>query len=439
MVAVFCLNIIVSFSIDYLWGKYVFNPENPAYITFRSTCYWSGDARTLTRIALYGYSDWFYDLSHRHITDLPDRSWWPVFPVLTAGMIALTGNGQCSGWWVNLIAVTLLVPVIQALTKTRRLSLLIGLMFIPFSLWLYIGMAEGVFLLFSGLLWLVCLQGQNGIRRRNLAAGIGALLLGMLVGLTKPNSLALMPAFLVLAIMQSAEYLKVILAADCNPPLPTAQLPTPPRRHRLLRLLSDDNPAWASLLAVVGIALGNGLWIYQTSGYYPFYVVMVQRTLWFKQFRAGDLLSMLSYFYGGVFQTFTNTLDDYGLVRIVRLTAVFMAGGMMLQGLRPRWPGSAARPVPLYARFSLLAVLTLMFSTGQAHAINRYMMGNIFFVVLYLQYVYGAEGEPPLWRLRAILRREPGTFGALLRIAAFWLGPLLTLIVMATEPRLPGI
>ncbi len=436
MVAVFCLNVIISFGIDYLWGKYVFNPENPAYVTFRSTCYWSGDARTLTRIALYGYSDWFYDLSHRHITNLPDRSWWPVFPVLTAGMIALTGNGQCSGWWVNVVAVTLLVPVIQALTKTRRLSLLIGLMFIPFSLWLYIGMAEGVFLLFSGLLWLVCLQGRNGVRRRNLAAGIGALLLGVLVGLTKPNSLALMPAFLVLAIMQSRKYLAF-----------TPFLSSPQgKKGQVLRasqqsvlLVSDGNPAWASVLAVVGIALGNGLWIYQTSGYYPFYVVMVQRTLWFKQFRAGDLLSMLSYFYGGVFQTFANTLDDYGLVRIIRLTAVLMAGGMMLQGLRPRWPGSAARPVPLYARFSLLAVLALMFSTGQAHAINRYVMGNIFFVVLYLQYVYGAEGDPPLWRLRAILRREPGTFGALLRIAAFWLGPLLTLIVMATEPRLPGI
>lgn len=410
--------------VDSVWGEYHY-AENAAYGSFRGVCYWVGDTRTLTRIALYGYTDYLYDLTHRHITNLPDRSWWPVFPILTAGMIALTGDGACSNWTVNTIAVVLLVPVIQAITGTRRFSLLVGLMIVPFAVWLYVGMAEGTFLLFSGLLWWVCLQWRPGQRRRNLLIGTVALLLGALVGLTKPNSLALLPGFLVLALSRGWSTWR------------ETGLETTPRRARGLALLNDASPIWPGLLAATGIALGNGLWFYQTSGYYPFYILLAQRTLWFKQFYPGDLPTLLEYLSGGFRQMLDGKLDILGLERLMRLSAPLMIGVLALQGLPPRWPGLAARRVPGYARFSLLAVLGVMFYSGQAHAITRYALGNIFFVVLYLQYVYGGEDEPPIWRLPAIiLRRKPGTFPAVLRLTVLLFGPLLTYTVLSIGPRL---
>ena len=112
-------------------------------VSFPVHAYWVGDTRTLNRISLYGYTDYAYDLSRNHLTDLPDRSWWPVFPVLTSGMIALTGDGVCAGRTVNSIAVILLIPVIQAITGTRRLEMLLGLMIIPFALWLYVAHGGG--------------------------------------------------------------------------------------------------------------------------------------------------------------------------------------------------------------------------------------------------------------------------------------------------------
>jgi hypothetical protein len=115
-----------------------------------------------------------------------------------------------------------------------------------------------------------------------------------------------------------------------------------------------------------------------------------------------------------------------------------MIGVLALQELPPRWPGAEKlRRVPVYARFSLLTILAVMFFSGQIHAITRYAMGNIFFVVLYLQYAYGAEDEPPLWKLPGIvLRRRPGAFAALLRLIVWLLGLLLTLIVLSIGPQL---
>lgn len=412
-----------SYVVDTIWGDF-HAAEDTRYGAFRGVCYWVGDTRTLNRISLYGYTDYLYDLTNRHISNLPDRSWWPVFPLLTAGMIRITGDGVCSGWTVNLIAVVLLVPVIQALTRTRRPALLVGLTLVPFALWLYVGMAEGVFLLFAGLLWLLCEQVRPNARRRNIVVGGGALLLGTLVGLTKPNSLTLIPAFLTMSVLQSRAYMR-------------AHAGNASRRSRLRLLLHDANPGWAGLLAAMGITLGNGLWFYQTSGYYPFYVLLAQRTLWFKQFYAGDLASLLDYFSGALEQIMHGSLDLLGMERLLRLSAVLMIGVLALQGLPPRWPGSRARHVPLYARLSLLAIPALMLYSGQAHAITRYAMGNIFFVVLYLRYAYGAEEEPPLWKLPGIwLRGRPGAFTAFLRIVVFLLGPLLTLIVLAIGPAL---
>ncbi len=422
MIITVCMLLLGSTIIDSVWGNY----HEAEEAAFRGVCYWVGDARTLTRIALYGYTDYVYDLSDRHLTNLPDRSWWPVFPLLTAGMIALSGDGACSGWTVNLIAVVLLVPVIQAITGTRRLSLLIGLMIVPFAMWLYVGMAEGTFLLFSGLLWWVCLQWRPDQRRRNLRAGAGALLLGILVGLTKPNSIALLPAFLTLTVGKAWS-----IWHTAEPETLT------PHRAHWRALLSDASPIWPGLLAATGIALGNGLWFYQTSGYYPFYILLAQRTLWFKQFYPGDLPTLLEYLSGGFRQLLGGTLDTLGLERLMRLSAPLMIGILAAQGLPPRWPGLAARRVPGYARFSLLAILGVMFYSGQAHAITRYAMGNIFFVVLYLQYVYGNEDEPPLWRLPGIvLRRRPGAVTALLRLTVLLFGPLLTITVLSIGPRL---
>lgn len=425
MALVLFLLVAGSFVIDALWADF-HAVEDVRYSAFRGVCYWVGDARTLNRIALYGYTDYLYDLSSRHLTHLPDRSWWPVFPLLTAGMIHLTGDGACSGWWVNALAVMLLVPVLQAITGAHRPAMFVGLVIIPFALWLYVAMAEGVFLLFSGLLWLLCLQGRAGQRWRNVTVGGGALLLGALVGLTKPNSIALMPGFLVLGLLEARRYLRGV-GSRSPQPWPA----------RLRYLLSDANPGWAGLLATAGIALGNGLWFYQTSGYYPFYVLLAQRTLWFKQFYPGDLPSLLDYYAGGLQQALEGRLDILGLERLMRLSAPLMIGVLAVQGLPPRWPGGAPRPVPLYARFSLLAVLGLMFYSGQVHAITRYVMGNIFFTVLYLRYVYGTGDEPPLWRLPGIfLRGRPGAFAALLRMIVFCLGPLLTLMVLLIGPQL---
>lgn len=424
MIAVLFILIIGAYVVDVAWGDHHAQYDG-RFATFRGSCYWVGDTRTLTRISLNGYTDYFYDLSRRHITDLPDRSWWPVFPLLTSWMIQFTGDGACSGWTVNAIAVVLLVPAIQALTRTRRPALLLGLMIIPYALWLYVGMAEGVFLLFSGLLWLVCRQAVPGRRRRNILTGIGALLLGIVVGLTKPNSIALLPAFLVMGWMEHHQH----LPADDAAPSP---------RSRLSRLLDDANPGWAGLLATTGIALGNGLWFYQTSGYYPFYVLLAQRTLWFKQFHPGDFGELFNYFAGGFTQAAAGQLDLLGMERLLRLSAVTLIGVLALRDLPPRWPGThPSGSTPLYARLSLAAILALMFFSGQIHAITRYAMGNIFFVVLVLQYVYGREDEPPLWRLPVtILRRQPGAFAALLRIVVWLLGPALTWFVISIGPQL---
>jgi len=123
---------------------------------------------------------------------------------------------------------------------------------------------------------------------------------------------------------------------------------------------------------------------------------------------------------------------------LMRFSAVVLIGMLALRDLPPRWPGS--RPLlrtPLYARLSLAAILALMFFSGQVHAITRYAMGNIFFVVLVLQYVYGREDEPPLWQLPGILLRgRPGAFAALLRLVVWLLGPALTLLVIDIGPQL---
>ena len=210
-----------------------------------------------------------------------------------------------------------------------------------------------------------------------------------------------------------------------------------PWKNQLRTLFDDGNPGWAGILAATGIALGNGVWFYQTSGYYPFYVLLAQRTLWFKQFFPADLPTLLNYFSGGLVQAWEGHLDLLGIERLLRLSAVLCLGILALQGLWPRWPESQRRMVPVYARVSLLAVLTLMFFSGQIHAITRYAMGNIFFVVLYLQYVYGTQNEPRLHHLPGIiLRRKPGTFCAVLRLTMLLLGPALTFIVLRVGPQL---
>ena len=93
--------------------------DDPRYKALSGVCYFAGDARHYTRIALNGYSDYDLALQPPHYTQLNDRGWWPLFPALSSGMMAL-GGGECSGYLVNALAFVLLVPVFQALTGERQ-------------------------------------------------------------------------------------------------------------------------------------------------------------------------------------------------------------------------------------------------------------------------------------------------------------------------------
>lgn len=401
--------ILGSFAQDAIWTAHWDRLGRPVAGQFRGTCYWMADARILVRIASNGYSDYDVNLINRHLTILPDRSWWPVFVNLTAGMLRLTGGSYCSGWAINLIAMACLPIVIQAITRTRRPLLMAGVALLPFGTWLYAGIAEGVFLLFSAILLWLALHPASQRRRYNAVWSLASLVMGILVGLTKPNSIALLPGFLVLALARSLQHVRQIVPDEGRPPF----------RIALIAMLSDANPAWAATLGLIGILIGLGLWLVQTSGFYPFYVMMAQRTLWYKEFDGGNPLALLSYLTTG-WRTF---LSGGGLPHptpwnMMEFAAITLMLILVVRDLRPRWPRPIPlRPTPLYATVSMLTVFWLMFTTGQSHSIQRYYVGNIFFVLTFLIYVHGTEDEPPLTALPGIIRRgDPGALRAALRL-----------------------
>ncbi len=422
---VFLIVFLGSFAVDAVWRINWTAMDRPAAAEFRGTCYWMSDARIMVRIAGQGYSDYDVNLRFRHLTQLPDRSWWPVFVWLSHLSLKLTGGHYCAAWIVNLIALPLLPPVIQGITKTRRAMLMAGVALLPFGFWLYAGISEGIFLLFSGVLLWIALRKPSARWRVNAAWGILALAMGIIVGLTKPNTLALLPGFGLLAISRTITYLR-------------EQAGHPDGRDGrtwldLRRAFDDANPGWTALLGTIGMLLGLGLWFYQTSGFYPIYVLMAQRTLWYKEFDGGSPLAFINYIMLGWLHIFQGQgLPNPSPWNMTHFAALNVMAVLLVRDLPPRWPGAdRSRRIPLYAAASILTVFGLMYNTGQAHAIERYLVGNIFYVIALLRYVYGDEDEPPLGALPGILRRrEAGSLKAGLRLAVFGSG--LGLLVMGT-------
>ena len=420
MALVLFIVILASFAIDALWATHFSANGASRFNSLRASCYWVGDSRSLMRIAAYGYTDYSVPAFTRHLTYLPDRSWWPVFINLTAFALRLTGGHYCTGWLVNLMAMTLLPPVIQGITKTRRPMLMVGIAMMPFGSWLYSSMAEGVFLLFSGTLLWIALRSTSPRWWVNIGWAAIALFMGILVGMTKPNVMALLPGFAVLALTRTFNFVR---AGDQSKRLLSWV--------NLQRALSDANPGWPAMMGTLGMGLGLGWWFYQTSGYYPLYVMMAQRTLWYKQFDRGSILAFLNYSTRGWWMV----LHGQGLPNptpstMTHFASLTLLAIIMVRDLPPRWPGRLTfRPTPLYALISMAAIAGTMLATGQEHAIHRYIIGNIFFTTAYLRYVYGDEDEPPLTALpRHLWPWKPDSMQALLRLTVWTCGLLLLII-----------
>jgi hypothetical protein len=408
LIGMLILLLIGSRLIDAVFEQHV-TQEDLRYGMFPGTCYWAGDVRTYLRIALNGYSDYTVWLGPPHLTHLDDRSWWPLFPNAVYEVIRL-GGGLCSARTVNGIAFLVLVPLFAALTGERRVWRLLVLAVIPFGAWLYIGEADTFFLALSGLLVWVIAQADGHPR----LAGTGALAMGVLVGLAKPNGLALVPSLGVWALARTINQFtteNTEVAEDKD------------EEHVGLRrgvrgALSDANPGWAAALGAVGIVLGMGWWIYQTSGYYPYYVLMIQRSLWWREFDPGSLSSFAAVFSFAAkvarHHTGFNMLD---LQRTVELACVVYGLALGVSQLPPRWPGGERIPIPLFWRVGVLGTFALMIASGQSHAVERYTASNVFAILIWYRLVFGAPDQRVTWRA--------WTFPGLVRWTWLLSGPVL--------------
>ncbi len=276
---------------------------DPAYTALSGTCYFAGDARHYTRIALNGYSDYDLGLLPPHYAQVNDRGWWPLFPALASGAIAL-GGGACGGQIVNALAFVLLAPVFQALTRERRALPLLALALAPFGAWLYVGGADSLLLLLGGLLALAARAGAT----RPRAASLAALALGALAGLAEPHGLLLIPAFGAWWLGLAASRVWMRPADD-------------PRSLRRV-LFEDASPAWAPLFAALGIALGAGAWLYQASGHYPLWPLMIVRTRWPGEFAAWSPGALARTFQDAVALAWRDQLSMQSLQRGVELAAL---------------------------------------------------------------------------------------------------------------------
>ncbi|HVO69492.1 MAG TPA: hypothetical protein VMT24_05575, partial [Aggregatilineaceae bacterium] len=397
--------------IDAVFERHV-TQQDPRYGMFPGTCYWAGDVRTYLRIALNGYSDYTVWLEPPHLTHLDDRSWWPLFPNAVYLVIRL-GGGVCSARTVNGIAFLALIPLLAALTGERRGWRLLVLAVIPFGAWLHIGEADTFFLALSALLvWAIA----HGDRHPRLA-GVGALGVGVLVGLAKPNSLALVPALGVWALMLTKKHVtaerpfeesvkplpkslpaggeglenrfSLPLLAGEGPGMGAYQTTSESAEKSgedrarfwqwVRRALGDANPGWAALLGAVGIVLGTGWWIYQTSGYYPYYVLMIQRSLWWREFDPGSVSSFAATF--GTAVRLARRVTGFNMLslqRMVELSSMIYGLALCCSQLPPRWPGGERIAIPLHWRVGVLGTFALMVASGQSHAVERYMASNVF-------------------------------------------------------------
>lgn len=383
---------------------------DPAYTALSGTCYFAGDARHYTRIALNGYSDYDLALLPPHYAQLNDRGWWPLFPALASGVIAL-GGGACSGQIVNGLSFVLLVPVFQALTRERRALALLALAVLPFGAWLYVGGADTLLLLLSGLLALAARAGAT----RPRAASLAALALGALVGLTEPHGLLLIPAFGAWSLGLAAS--RVWMRSADEP-------------RSLWRLvLEDASPAWAPFFAALGIALGAGAWLYQASGHYPLWPLMIMRTRAPAEFVAWSPGAFARTFQDAIALAWRDQLSMPALQRGVELAALVFGLALAFGRQAPLWPQSERIRLPLHWRVGILTPLMIMFAIGQSHALERALASSVFVALAWHRLVFGEPGQIVRWKLASF----PGLIRWLWLLAgpALW---LLSFLLLGWEP-----
>ena len=383
---------------------------DPAYTALSGTCYFAGDARHYTRIALNGYSDYDLALLPPHYAQVNDRGWWPLFPALASGAIAL-GGGACGGQIVNALAFVLLAPVFQALTRERRARPLLALALAPFGAWLYVGGADSLLLLLGGLLALAARAGAT----RPRAASLAALALGALAGLAEPHGLLLIPAFGAWWLGLAASRVWMRPADD-------------PRSLRRV-LFEDASPAWAPLFAALGIALGAGAWLYQASGHYPLWPLMIVRTRWPGEFAAWSPGALARTFQDAVALAWRDQLSMQSLQRGVELAALVFGLALAFGRLPPLWAQGERIRLPLHWRVGILTPLVIMFAIGQSHALERAMVSNVFVVLAWHRLVFGEPGQIVQWKLASF----PGLIRWLWLLAgpALW---LLSFLLLGWEP-----
>lgn len=384
--------------------------DDPRYTTLSGVCYFAGDARHYTRIALNGYSDYDLALQPLHYTQRNDRGWWPLFPALSSAVMAL-GAGECSGYLVNALAFVLLVPVFQALTGERRALPLIALAALPFGAWLYIGGADTLLLLLSGLLVLAARAGERRPRR----AALIALGIGVLVGLTEPHGLLLIPPLALWAFGTTAARLWV--------------RPEDDPRSSLRIVFEDASPAWAPLFGALGVALGAAAWLYQGSGHYPLWPLMIVRTGWPDEFVGGSLPSFTYTFHSALRLAWRGSLSMQALERAVEFAAMIFALALSFGRLPPLWPRSERLVIPMPWRIGIVTLLVVLFAGGQSHGFERAAASNIFVALAWHRLVFGMPGQAVRWRLTS--------FAGVMRWLWLLAGPalwLLSFLLLGWQP-----
>lgn len=386
--------------------------DDPRYKALSGVCYFAGDARHYTRIALNGYSDYDLALQPPHYTQLNDRGWWPLFPALSSGMMAL-GGGECSGYLVNALAFVLLVPVFQALTGERRALPLLALAALPFGAWLYIGGADTLLLLLSGLLVLAV---RSGARRPRRAALI-ALALGALVGLTELHGLLLLPALLVWSFGLTAARLWVRPEDDI--------------RSALRIVFEDASPAWAPFFGALGIALGAAAWLYQGSGHYPLWPLMIHRTRWPDEFVGWSVSSFAYTFHSALRMAWRDVMSMQALEHAVQFAGMMFALALSFGRVPPLWPRSEHIVIPLPWRVGALTLVVALFASGQSHGFERAVAANIFVALAWHRLVFGMPGQVVSWRLTSFAGAMRWLW--LLSGPALW---LLSFLLLGWQPIL---
>jgi hypothetical protein len=185
-------------------------------------------------------------------------------------------------------------------------------------------------------------------------------------------------------------------------------------------------------LGALGIVLATAWWFYQTSGFYPYYVLLLQRTLWWREFAEWDPASFAYIFHKAISYARHGLLNLNELARLVELSSLVFGLALGLSHLPPRWPNGERITIPLHWRIGILGTFVLMFASGQSHAVERYAASNVFIVLAWHRLVFGLPGQRVTWRVT--------TFPGLLRWVWLLLGPVLwgvsfTLLGWGVVPR----